>query len=844
MSRPGTRRATEGAHMSFFQRKLSYRIGRRSWATCFMVLGLTSELPAAEFEFNDTFLKMDGAPINLKYFEKGSAVQPGTYNVDLYLNQTLIKRQDITFSADASGEVKPVVSFGLLKELGLNLKKAQEDGLISANLDEAAPVDVKAQITGADVNFDTTSLSLLFSIPQAYVQRVSRGYVDPSVWDNGITAFYSDYQANFSRNSSRGTNSDYHYLGLRNGFNLAGWRFRNESAVTGGSGTRSQFKSNRNYVERDVLRMKGKFSLGELYTPGEIFDSVRFRGAQIASDIGMLPDNEVGYAPVIRGIAETNATVEVRQSGYVIYSANVPPGAFEFTDIYPSGSNGDLQIRIIEADGRVREYQQSYAYQPIMTRRGNLRYSVTAGSYSYEGQPSPKFTQGTLVYGLTDNLTTYGGVLASPNYRAVNLGAGINSRIGGISLDITNSQSKPASGKSDKGQSARFLYSKTLTSTNTTFALAAYRYSTEGYRSFSQHVDDLMYRDQTRYGPQKNRVDIKVEQSLSHRSSLGVSLAETSYWRNQGRSRSWQMSFNSSFSDISYNLALSRTLGGAGSSADNQISASISMPLGSSRSSHRLNSNIVSSNNGQKSIQTGVSGYLNESNTLNYSVQSNNTKGSGNSAGAGLGWDTPSGRLGANYSQGRDEKHLDLNASGSVVVHGGGVTFGQSLGETFGILEVPEADDVGVSGWNAVRTNRKGYAVVPYMQPYRYNWLDLDTQTLGSDTEVTETSKMLVPTRGAIVKASYSAQTGRRVQFELTQETGKRVPFGAQGYDQEGKLLGMVDNLSRLLAFGIPDEGKIEVRWAEGSCKADYKLSPVNKKLAYERIQVPCRAPL
>ncbi|WP_431607298.1 fimbria/pilus outer membrane usher protein [Salmonella enterica] len=29
----------------------------------------------------------------------------------------------------------------------------------------------------------------------------------------------------------------------------------------------------------------------------------------------------------MRGIAKTNATVEVRQNGYLIYSTSVPPGA-------------------------------------------------------------------------------------------------------------------------------------------------------------------------------------------------------------------------------------------------------------------------------------------------------------------------------------------------------------------------------------------------------------------------------------------------------------------------------------------------------------------------------------
>ncbi|TKK37752.1 usher CupC3 [Pseudomonas fluorescens] len=829
--------------MPVFQKKLNFMIAPRSCATCLMALGLAMELSAAELEFNDAFLKTEGAPVDLKSFTDGNSVPPGNYSVDLYLNEMLIKREEIAFNRDASGQVKPIVSLGLLKALGLNVGKAQQDGILAADASDSALVDISTQIDGAAVDFDVTSLALHFSIPQAYIKSHSRGYVDPSVWDEGITAFYSDYQANFSRNTYQGARSDYHYLGLRNGFNIAGWRFRNESALTGGGETKHEFKSNRTYLEHDVRSIKGKFALGELYSSGEIFDSVRFRGAQIASDLGMLPDNEAGYAPVIRGIAETNATVEVRQGGYVIYSAAVPPGAFEFNDIYPSGSNGDLEIRVIESDGRVREYQQSYAYQPVMTRRGNLRYSFAAGKYSNNDQASPSFSKGTFVYGLTDDLTSYGGGIVADGYRAASAGVGVNSRIGGFSLDVTNSESKGRNDKADKGQSVRFLYSKTLSATDTTFTMAGYRYSTEGYRSFSQHVGDLQRWDRMDYTAQKNRFSLRVNQALPRRGSLYFSVEETSYWKAQGRTRNWQFGYNNSIASVGYSLAVARTQSdptyGGG---DTQVTASISMPLGGASSSHRLSSNAISSSKGGSSLQSSVSGYFDDQASLSYSAQAGHSENNGSTAGAGLSWDTSVAQLRTNYTQGRDDKHFDLSASGSLLVHGDGITFGQPLGETFGLLEVSQTEGVGVSGWNGIRTDGKGYAVVPYMQPYRYNWVNLDTQTLGADTEIGGASKVLVPTRGAIAKVSYTAQSGRRLQFKLLREQGELVPFGAQGYDEQGKVLGMVDNLSRLLVFGVADTGRLEIRWGDGGCMMDYKLPPANKELAYEVVEGVCRS--
>lgn len=735
-----------------------------------MALGLA--LPAVTFavEFNAEFLNNEGgAPVELKYFENGNSVSPGTYSVDIHLNQIMIRREDVVFSADPeTGSVRPVVRVGLLKEIGVDIARLTRDKLIPDNLENNTPLNVAELIPGASIEFDVNSLSLLVSIPQLYVQRHSRGYVDPSLWDDGVTALFSNYQANFTRNTNFGQNSDYRYLGLRNGFNLFGWRLRNDSSLSGGTGMRNKFSSNRTYVERDIRALKGTLSLGELYTSaqGDAFESVRMRGVQLQSDIGMLPDNEISYTPVVRGIAETNATVEVSQNGFVIYSTNVPPGAFEITDIYPSGSNGDLEVKIIEADGRQRSFKQSYSYLPVMTRKGNLRYGLAAGEYHNDGQPSVNLLQGSAVYGLSDRVTGFGGLLAAEKYNATNLGLGFNTPLGGFSADVTHSQSRTRRGGRNQGQSLRLLYSKTINATETSFTVVGYRYSTEGYRTLSQHIDD-MSEESYLYGSsssrQKSRIDLTVNQTLFRRSSLYLTAGETTYWNRPGSSRRVQFGFSSGIKRASYSLAVSRTQEtGSFGRSDTQFTASVSIPLGGSARSSQVYANAVSSQHGDSSLNTGISGYLDEANAFNYSAQANYSKDGGNSGSVGLGWDTSKAKLSANYSQGRDNKQINLGASGSVVVHSGGVTFGQPVGETFGLVEVPEVGGVGLDGYSSVRTDGRGYAVLPYMQPYRYNWVNLDTNTLGSDTEISDSTQMAVPTRGAVIAKRFSAESGRR----------------------------------------------------------------------------------
>lgn len=80
------------------------------------------------------------------------------------------------------------------------------------------------------------------------------------------------------------------------------------------------------YIQRDIQRLQGQLTLGDSYTPSDIFDSVQFRGAQLASDDNMLPDSLRGFAPIIRGIAQSNAQVTIKQNGYIIYQSYVAPG--------------------------------------------------------------------------------------------------------------------------------------------------------------------------------------------------------------------------------------------------------------------------------------------------------------------------------------------------------------------------------------------------------------------------------------------------------------------------------------------------------------------------------------
>lgn len=85
------------------------------------------------------------------------------------------------------------------------------------------------------------------------------------------------------------------------------------------------------------------------------------------------------YAPVVRGIARTNARVTLCQGGNLLMKATVSPGAFAIDDLYAAGYGSDLQVSILEADGTEQNFIVPCSSVNQLLRPGASRFSLTVG---------------------------------------------------------------------------------------------------------------------------------------------------------------------------------------------------------------------------------------------------------------------------------------------------------------------------------------------------------------------------------------------------------------------------------------------------------------------------------
>ncbi|MFA7944360.1 fimbria/pilus outer membrane usher protein [Pseudomonas brenneri] len=829
------------------------RCGRLTqWAPLLIVITSSSTCLAEGSEqasveqFNTTFLQGAPSSVDLQLLLAANSVLPGNYRVDLYSNDTLVGRRDIDFRRNpVNGKVDPCLTLEMLQQLGIDLAKLQASEKLTLD-DPQACYDLPALIEHASVRYDVPRLRLLVSVPQQAMERGRRGYVDPALWDDGVSAAFINYQLSSNRNHTDYNTTLSNNLGLRNGINLGAWRLRNESNFSSSTGRPSTFKSNRSYLQHDVTALKGQFSAGDIFSDADLFDSVRYRGLKLASDEGMRADSERGYAPIIRGVAQTSATVEIRQNNYILYTANVPPGPFEISDIYPSGSNGDLEVTVIEADGRRRVTIQAFSSLPIMVRQGQVKYSVSAGKYNSnnDDQATPQFVSSTLAYGISSNLSGIVGVQATENFQALSLGAGRNTPIGAVSVDVTHSSSR-TEGQKVQGNSLRALYAKTFTGTDTSFTLAAYRYSTEGYRTLTDHVEELSADGLKRTGNSKTRTDLTVNQSLGRNQQYGniyMNASDQRYW-GRGGSQSVSAGYSNYWGEMSYNLSAtySKDVGNYGpANNDTLVNLSLSFPLGSAPRAPRAFVSASTQKNSD-STQVGINGYLSENSDTYYSVQGGNSSNGGSTGSANVSTRTSVMDISAGYGQGSGYNSQNLNLSGSIVGHAGGINLGQTVGETFALAEVPDVAGVKIGSYSGAETGRNGFAVVSNAQPYRVNWISLDTRDLGADIEIDNATQQVVPRRGAIVLARYISKTGRRVQFALFDAQRQPIPFGAAIEDMAGKQIAIADPSGKALALMEQDSGTLVIKWGEQQCQAPYALAERDKALNFERVSLVCQ---
>ncbi|MCI1898498.1 MAG: fimbrial biogenesis outer membrane usher protein [Enterobacter sp.] len=819
---------------------------------------------AAESEFNTSFFHgLDKETIN-DIIDPDSGILPGSYKVDVYVNHLLVEQRDIEFLRDEkSGRMQPCLGSVQLKAWAVNLDEKVSDTCF----------DIAQRFPGASVQYDMTIHRLDIQVPQKYMNTQPRGTLPATLYDDGINAAFVNYNLVANDISSNDQRDQYAYLYLNNGINLGAWRFRHVSNLTKQSGEGHRWQNVSSWAETALPSLQSRLVIGQTSTGTILFDSIPYRGVQIASDQMMRASSQAQYAPVVRGVAQSNARVEVRQNKYLIYSTNVPPGPFEFNDIVPSTRSGDLYVTIIEADGRHNNLVIPYTVLPNMVRYGQWNVEIAAGKYHDGAQGyAPAFSEGQVSYGAGDTTTLFGGVLAAENYRTAGLGLGKNmGSLGAMSVDLSLSDTHLARGTRQQGASARFLFAKSFLDSKTDFQVAGYRYSSSSYYDFQQMVqehrrwDDGHYKtyywdedDQNDlqwdisppevsyapvYATKKARWDATINQSLGDSSQFYLNFSKQNYWQSTSSDTTVQAGLTSRTGEVTWSLYYQNARNHY-TSNDSSINLRLSVPLSIGRYPANATADINTDREGNTSSSMGLSGSLMDDRRLSYSVQLEQSRAERTSGDLGLGYAGQSGNLWLGYSDAEDVRQRSVNLSGGVVAHRGGVTLSQPLGSTFALVEAPDARGVGLGNQPGVSIDRFGYAIVPNAIPYRINTVSLNTRELPDGLEIPVASLNTVPTRGAVTRVHFETYYGESLLIHSRLADNDYPPVGAQAFSRGGRSNGIVGTQGDIFVSGVVRGETLSIRWGDAlDQQCQIILPPREGKpgTGYSEIDAICR---
>lgn len=766
----------------------------------FAIFGSPSSLMAVEFNL-DILDAEDRENIDLSRFSQAGYFMPGTYTLNMRLNEHGISDQDVSF-VERIRDGKATVEACLTPEQ-VDLLGLREDAIKKITwLDNGRCADFSA-LDGIVMRGDLSESSLHMAVPQAWLEYQDASWLPISRWEEGVPGILLDYNLNTNVSWTRqGSQNQSASVSGSTGFNLGAWRMRADYQgsyynTTGRANSSvNNFDWSRVYAYRSLPAIMSKLSVGEAYITSDLFDSWRYTGISLVSDESQLPPKLRGYAPEVSGIARTNAKVTVSQQGRVIYESTVAAGPFRIQEL-SSALSGRLDVRVEEQDGSEQTFSVDTAQVPYLTRPGQLRYKLATGrprDYNHHTQ-GPYFMTGELSWGLSNAWSLYGGTILSQDYNSVALGAGRDmNAFGTLSADVTHASARFPGEKNRHGRSWRLSYSKRFDEISSELTFAGYRFSERDYVTMGEYLD-MRYRDGY-VGNSKELYTVQATKNFEDlRLSANVNWSHQTYWNRPANDR-YSVSLNKYFDlgdwrhlAVSLNAARSEFNG----RKDDTAYISLSMPLGSGTAGY--NSSISNSR-----YMQNASWSQRLSNNDYYRINA------GNSFGGGQGTRSQASGYYSHYGNNADittnfnwaqSQYTSFGISvsggmtatpGGAALHSGGVQGGTRLMvSTDGVSGVP----VGYQGY----TNAFGIAVIPGVPNYFRTRAEIDVNRLPDDVESAGSPiAELALTEGAIGFRRFDVLKGAKVVAVFSQQDGRHPPFGATVLNAKARELGMISD--------------------------------------------------
>lgn len=142
-----------------------------------------------------------------------------------------------------------------------------------------------------------------------------------------------------------------------------------------------------------------------------------------------------------------------------------------------------------------------------------------------------------------------------------------------------------------------------------------------------------------------------------------------------------------------------------------------------------------------------------------------------------------------------------------------------------------------------VRIDDNGYAVVPYVAPYRMTSVTLDPSGMSRDVELESSSQQIAPYAGAIARLEFKTTKGQALIIHALGPDGNALPFGSEVLDTRNQVVGIVGQGSRIYLRTEAQKGLLQVKWGTQptqQCSVSYSAK-AQGNTDYEIIEASCK---
>lgn len=616
---------------------------------------------------------------------------------------------------------------------------------------------------------------------------------------------------------------------LEPSLNIGNWVLRNRSSYS-----KSEFGSQLDVYEtsatRDFPNWGVLVQVGEFNAGGSLSGGLPITGLQLSSERFQLA--RATLAVPLQGSVSSQATVEVKQRGQVVYRTLLPAGPFILDSLGQAISGVETEVIVTDAEGVQQRFTVTPGLGDQQDRQGG--YQLALGRYRTYGAQQDAASPPALLMGekrvsLSNTRQMGIGGMAATKYQRLAWQGSFGDGLGNwLSTNAVYSRGQQQGVRLDtQGQLAVSpSFSLSLTS----------QYRTLGFREADESLRQSVRRAKENSSSRLHYAGgLALSWSALAWGAFSYSLSHERYYHNN--TRGW-----------THTLAYSKRLGSATLSLNVQSSsrerptlyAGVSLPLAGGSVNNRLqlrrNNQMTLGSSWQGAIAGGpLNGYMDIGRDSRGEYQTSGNL-SGNTAYTRL-------SLGASRSS-RGSSSQSLVSSGSMgIANNIWVTSPQRAGDTLVVVSVPGQSGARVTGAGDGITDFAGNVLLPSATPYMPLKARIDTLSLPLNLRLDSTTLEMELARGTVATRRFRVTEVRQLLLTLRDAQGNVLPTGSSVHDEKGQLMGTLIGDGNLMLVN-DDIGKVlRVRRVNmNECRVSYDVpAEFDPLVLYEERDAVCQ---